>query len=198
MCAPFFIRALLEKYAEGYRHELVHTAFGRASRDAVVPRLDEYRERSRTECGAGASVEPEIVLGFRAARIQLRVIEPGTCEDISFGVRPGKREYQIGQPTDNSKVGAGSTTGRGNSVGALQHRVVDRIEANPEWELCDTDRQTSEPVVAGFLNVCEFGNRYGGAAAQPQRIGFLTRCCSGQHRREECRSERSTTKSIHG
>lgn len=190
--APFFVLTFSKQQAERDRNELVHAAFGSASRNAVVARLKECCEWTEAKRGSKSGVKTEIVLSLRAGDISLGAVESAASNDIRLGIGAGKGENQICQHSADAEIGAARTAAsrqRSDDV-LIQNVVVNGIEAHTERKFCHSNCQQRDGVVASFLCVTEFAHGYRGAAAKAEGICLLAtggrRKPNQQGQRDQC------------
>ena len=137
----------------------------------MVSRLEKSSEWSKAEGRSESGVHAKIIFGFRAGDIRLRIVQAATGDDVDFGGRSWKRENQIRQRACYTQIGSNrSATARYSS---MQEIVVDAVNAKAEWQICNSDRESDDGVVSGFLGVTQFPNRNRRPSAQTQSVGLL-------------------------
>ncbi len=148
----------------------------------MISRFEKCREGAEPKCRPEAGVESEVVLGFCAWDVSLRVVEPSTNNYVRLRVCAGKREYQIGEACHGTKVGPAWTA---DSSSMVREFVVDPVEPYSNWKLSDADGEDCDAVVASVLRFAQFAHRNSATSSNAERVSFLRQRRKGRQGADE-------------
>ena len=140
----------------------------------MVSGFEKRREGSEAKRGSDAGVESKIVLRFGASQVGLGAVEATSSNYVRSGGRTGERVNEVEQRAGDPEIGRDNPRARGIHQLVVQQVVVDTVEADSDWELCNADRQYNDAIVAGVLGVAQFSDWNGSTSAEPQGVSPLS------------------------